>query len=558
METQNPDGRYSSKLQIIRFFRESRKARLISWVLIFALLNLTGCRYYYKVSRPQGAFQDTIETSVSEQKTILLITDRMVYELSQAKISNSEITGLIKPLYGYSRHIETKPDRPNRYIKSRDSHILKEVQIYVPGFEKPSDARVSIPLDQIEKIEMYDPHVGATVGSWLLGGVGLAAAGFAVFFLLLIIFKESCPFIYVFDGEEYAFIGEIYSGAVQPQLERHDFLPLPLLDKQSDIFQLKILNEIREIQHTNLLELWVYDHPESVEILTDKYGFHQTFSSLTPPLSAVNLTGNDVLHLLEQKDGLAYAGEDPLEQKTITDGIVLEFEKPDVADNAKLVIREKNSLLLDYNLNRFHQLFGNAYHNWQARQKNAPAEELKQWTFDQNIPLSVYIENDGEWKFLDHYNIIGPMAYKNDVLSIPIDSTSDEPVRIKLEYGAYLWEIDYVGIDYSENLAVTKHVIPLQSAINQLGEDVAPFLVADDDLYYLQPEIGDEAVVKFVLPALTDESRSIILHSKGHYQVIRDPSGRPDRQYLQSFREPGQFNRFVIEHLQALARAVTE
>ncbi|MBW6497141.1 MAG: hypothetical protein K0B09_02005 [Bacteroidales bacterium] len=558
METLFTEGRNCSQTQIIQFFRESLTSRMLSWVLIFALLNLTGCRYYYKVSRPQGAFQDTIETSVSDQKTILLISDGMVYELSQAEISNSEISGIIKPLYGYSRHIETKPDRPNRYIKSKESHILKEVQIYVPAFVKPADARASIPLDQIEKIEMYDPHVGATVGSWLLGGVGLVAAGFAAFFILLLIFKESCPFIYVFDGEEYAFVGEIYSGAIQPQLERHDFLHLPLLDKQSDIFQMKISNEIKEIQHTNLLELWVYDHPESVEVLTDKYGVEHTFSNLTPPINAFNLAGNDILSIIKQQDGLAYVGEDPLEQKTITDGIILEFEKPELAENAKLVIRAKNSFLLDYNLNRFQYQFGDAYQSWQASQKNAPAEQLRQWTFDQNIPLSVYIERNGAWEFVDYYNIIGPMALKNDVLSIPVDFTSDGPLRIKLEYGAYFWEVDYAGIDYSENVAVTKHVVPIQSAINQLGGDVTHLLAADDDLYYVQPEIGDEAVVKFVLPAMTDESRSIILHSKGHYQVIREPSGRPDRQYLQSFREPGQFNRFTIEYLQALARAIAE
>jgi hypothetical protein len=558
METQNPVGRYPFGLQIIKFFRESSTTRLLSWVLVFALLNLTGCRYYYKVSRPQGAFQDTIETSVSDQKTIILVADEMVYELSQAELSNSEISGYIKPLYGYSRHIDTKPDRPNRYIKARESHILKEVQIYVNAFEKPAGNRVSIPLEQIHKIEMYDPHVGATVGSWIIGGVGLVVASFAAFFILALIFKESCPFIYVFDGEEYAFVGEIYSGAIQPQLERHDYLRLPLMDKVSNVFQMKISNEIKEIQHTNLLELWVFDHSADVEILTDKYGNSHTLSELDAPLSALNFSGNEVLKLIENKDALAYIGGDPLEQKTHTDGIILEFETPEFANNAKLVIRAKNSFLLDYNLNRFHNLFGNAYHSWQESQQKVLAEQMKQWTFDQNIPLSVYIERGNEWEFVDYFNIIGPMAFKEDVLSIPVDFTTDGPLRIKLEYGAYLWEVDYVGMDFSDNEAVKKHVIPLLSAINQLGEDVASLLGADDDLYYIQPEIGDEAVVTFTLPALTEENRSIILHSKGHYQVIREPSGRPNRQYLQSFREPGQFNRFTIEHLQELARAVSE
>jgi len=531
---------------------------MLSWVLVFALLNLTGCRYYYKVSRPQGSFQDTIETSVSDQKTILIIAGENVYELSQAEITNSEISGIIKPMYGYSRHIQTKPDRPNRYVKARESHILKEVQIFVNDFEKPADNRVSIPLERIHKIEMYDQDVGATVGSWIIGGVGLVTAGFAAFFILLLIFKESCPFIYVFDGEEYAFVGEIYSGAIQPQLERHDYLRLPLLDKQSEIFQMKISNEIKEIQHTNLLELWVFDHAAGVEIITDKYGTSHTLSDLQPPLSAVNFSGKDMLTLVANKDSLVYIGENPLEQLDITDGLILEFDKPAAAENAKLVIRARNTFLLDYSMKRFQYLFGNAYYNWQERQRAVPAEQLTQWTLDQNIPLSVYVERNNEWVFVDYYNIIGPMALKDDVLSIPLDLTPEEPLRVKLEYGAYLWEVNYVGIDYSDQAQITRHVVPLQSAINQLGENVAPLLAADDNLYYIQPEIGDEALVTFALPAMTHESRSIILHSKGHYQVIREPSGRPDRQNLESFREPGQFNRFTIEHLQALARAISE
>lgn len=558
METQIPGGGYSSRIQIIRFFRESPTARVMSWFLLFAMLNLSGCRYYYKVSRPQGAFSETIETSVNEQKTIHLIAGEEVFSLSQAAISENVLTGNIRPLFGYTRHLDTKPDRPNRYIKSNESYILKEVQIYVRDFEKPEGQNVSIPLDQISKIEMYDPHVGATVGSWLLGGLGIVAAGYAALLLIALIFKESCPFIYVYDGESYAFAGEIFSGAVQPQLERHDFLPLPLFQGQGNPFQLKISNEIREIQHTNLLELWVFDHPEAVDVLTDKYGKYHTLSSLQAPLNAVNFSGKDVLDQVKNQDTLVYIGEDPLKPLDITDGIIFEFDKPAGAENGKLVINARNTFLLDYNLNRFHSLFGDAYQGWQATQQKAPAEELKQWTMDQNIPLSVFIERNNEWAFVDFYNIAGPMALKEDVLSIPLDATAEGPIRIKLEYGTYFWEVDYVGIDFSDDVAVTRHIVPIQSAINQLGEDVSPLLVADDGLYYVQPEIGDEAVVKFSLPEKTGESRTIILHTKGHYKVIREPSGKPNRQYLQAFREPGQFNRFTVEHLQAVARAISE
>ena len=78
--------------------------------------------------------------------------------------------------------------------------------------------------------------------------------------------KSSSPFIYAYNGESYEFVGEIYSGAIHPPLERHDYLPLPVLQPVENEYSIKIANEIKEIQHTYLTELLVFDHPENAEI----------------------------------------------------------------------------------------------------------------------------------------------------------------------------------------------------------------------------------------------------------------------------------------------------
>ncbi|MDP2806721.1 MAG: hypothetical protein Q8O74_01130, partial [bacterium] len=118
-----------------------------------------------------------------------------------------------------------------------------------------------------------------------------------------------------------------------------------------------------------------------------------------------------------------------------------------------------------------------------------------------------------------------------------------------LEAGTLFWELDYAGIDFSPNAEVKSTVVPLSQAVTNQGTDVASLLTADDGGYYSQPEIGDEAVLTFVAPAAVDMGRSVFLHSKGHYRILQDPTGKPDRQYLEAFRQPGRFNRFSLELL---------
>ena len=130
------------------------------------------------------------------------------------------------------------------------------------------------------------------------------------------------------------------------------------------------------------------------------------------------------------------------------EGIILSFDKPKNAQMAKLIVRTKNSFWLDYIYGQFYSLFGDHYHDWFEEQKTKPKENMIQWALDQGIPLSVYVEKDGEWHFVDYFNTVGPMAFKDDVLAFNIADIQSEKIKIKLEFGFLFWEIDYAGIDF--------------------------------------------------------------------------------------------------------------
>ena len=134
----------------------------------------------------------------------------------------------------------------------------------------------------------------------------------------------------------------------------------------------------------------------------------------------------------------------------------------------------------------------------------------------QKLPMTVSIERDGKWEYVDYFNIAGGIAFREDVLKIDLPETGMEKLRLKLEYGTYFWELDHTALDVSpadetiteitksdqlagKNFEVNR--MKLQSAINQDGQDLREKLLADDALYYVQPEIGDRADLVFMIPS---------------------------------------------------------
>lgn len=542
----------ASSYKELKHFGTSRFSRIISWVLIFSILNLSnGCKYYYRVTAPKKPDINTINDLYIQNKQILLHLEDKIWQLSDVKIEENNILGTISTPTSPTKYPETDPTVPNSYrsnSKVDESWVLNEVHIHIVQMIDLGNSNVTFSFEDVRSIQIYKRDGAATDGSLIVGLIGIPLLLFGLLMLIIILTKSSCPFIYVFDGEKYVFQGEIYSGAIYPPLERHDYLKLPVFDKNAGSYTLKITNEVHEIQHTNLCELLVFDHPKGVEVLIDKYSTHHFISSLVKPSSAVNLNGYNVRETIVSKDSLSYFSCQTSKDQLL-DGIILEYPMPENAKQAKVVLRAKNTFILDYMIGQFHDLFGNKYHGWVRIQKKEPEEMHRRWSLDQNIPLSLFVEKNGEWHFVDYYHIAGPMALKDDVLSIPLDENTGNPLRVKLEWGANFWEVDYVAVDYTENNSFKSYTIPLKSAITNKSKDIRNKLLADDKKYYIQPNVGDEAVLSFDLPKPTDAHRSIILHTKGYYEILRDPEGKPNISYLKTFTEPGQFNRFCNERL---------
>jgi hypothetical protein len=544
-----------SRLPVLCEIYNMRALKWIAALLAFAMLNLTiSCNYFKVTSSPKSS--EKIAELNNAGKTIIVHFNEKKWLLTDVQVKNNTVTGRLNEYQMPPTRKPVRPNKPNRYTKTSpidQRYLLNEVHLYLDELAGKDNDLVSIPVSTINRIDIYVKDTGATANSWV-GGVLLAIGVVA---LIVALTKESCPFIYTWDGENFNYAGEIYSGSVHKPLERNDYLKLPNYPGQKS-YSLRISNEAQEIQHTNLLELLVIDHPENTDVLMDKYGKLTSLSNPAEPLKAENLAGENVTSAVSSKDNLFYQSNPTGAEFPLKDGVIMEFSGKGDAKTAKLVIHAKNSILLDYMLGQFYDLFGSAFNAYMKKQEKVPAADLRQWTMDQEIPLKLYIERDGKWEFEDYYNIAGPMKFKDDVLSFPLKGNETQPLRVKLEFGNFLWEIDYAAIDYSPDQQLTIQSLPVKTAVSEVQKNVAGLLVKDDKRYCTQPTTENEAFVTFDLPEQTGQNRSVILHSKGWYQVLRNPSGKPDLDKLRTFRQPGRFNQFVNEEVKKMEQLVSQ
>mgnify|MGYP001178249109 CR=1 FL=1 len=499
----------------------STAQKIVASVLsALVIIQFSGCRSLAMLPRN--------EIQYAEKTHYYVHGTNSTFEVSGTTIENGIFKGLVshpvmKPTKGQIMHLYVAPDSA---IK-RDGSLI------------------SIPAVNIAKAEIYKVDAGKMITI----GAGASAAAFWTYVIILWITKGlSCPFVYCDNGDDIRFEGEIYSGATATPMERDDYLRLKTITPVNDRYKIRITNEVKEIQNTNLAELFVFDHPADCEIIVDKYGQAHSVSAISKPLSATDIYGKSLLSELSSCDNLRYLSE-IRNDDLVFDTISLSFEKPLNASHARLVVSGKNTMWLDYTFGRLSDMFGNRHDEWKERRNKRTPEELIKWTMDQGIPLAVWVERDSGPEFVDYFNVPGPMADKKDVLMIDLAGITGNRVNIKLVSGVLFWDLDFAGMDFSSKEEFVKTMVTLEAASDEQGHDVTSRLLRDDDSYLIQPLVNNEASLSFKAPPFAEGmERTVYLHSKGNYEVLREAGGKPDMESLLVMLQPGRFTKFSKEH----------
>ncbi|GGD15696.1 hypothetical protein [Flavobacterium orientale] len=515
--------------------------QIVAWFQVIIFLNLViSCSYYNVKNLPTSSenFSENYNTINKNEKYVVLHTNNNDFHLKNIVLNedNKSIEGEIDSIS--KKHLLYNPTKKKSAYQYDKKKVIKtnEVHFYTSQ-EIPFEVgkSITIPYDQIEKVEVYDKDSGRT----LLNVLGFTFGTIAVIAIIIAATKSSCPFVYVKNGETFEFVGELYPGAILPTLERDDFIKLPNYSSNSNEFVIKITNELMEIQHTDLVELIVVNHTSNIDVFIDQNGNLHSVSKKESPIQLINDSRDIDLNTLTKKDNICFSF-DNYDSNSEFNSLELKFDKTTSSSKAKLLITTKNTYWLDLIYGKFNEHFGSYYNKFQKSQSKIPAEKNISWQNNQGIPLTISIKINDEWKIIDRIYPVGPMAFRDIIVPLDLNELEKNTVEIKLECGFMFWEVDYAAIDFSqnENLIVKKY--NPSSAIDEKGIDVKNLLLFEDQQRLIQPNIGNEVIVTFDKESnSTSEKESVFLKNRGYYEYIRDYKGKPKVKQLKKFKQDG-------------------
>ena len=536
------------------FGKHKRFTSFLSMFLTLAFLHLNvGCSYYNvrNVTTSPETMYGQIEEFNKTQQYAVMHSGLNTWHLDNLVLNedNKTISGTAQMVDSTHTPLKSRDSkRVHRYTGKQSP--LNEVHFYINRTNTPEyGAQVTIPFSEISSISVNDKNTGRSVVNVVVGTIGVIAG----IFIIILATKSSCPFIYVKNGDEYIFTGELYPGVLTANQQRDDYLKLPYLKKGDSDFSIMITNELKEIQFTDFVQLIEIDHPNNVDVLLDQYGNPHTFSDIISPNRVLVDNLNIDIGPAMIQDNDSYLFNSKTNESSSLRNIEMTFKQPKPCGKAKLFLTVKNSMWLDYVFGKFNEKFGTYYPQFQKDQETASKEKSTKWMNEQNIPLSVYLKTSKGWDLVNRINTVGPMASRNIAVPLDLSKVVGEEVVLKLETGFMFWEVDYAGIDFSENVALdVKYINPYQ-ALDGNNENVTRLLSSKDQRYCIQPNIGDKVVVNFKTNETDpDVERSYFLKNRGYYKYIRDYQGDPDFQKLKLFRSVGAFTDFSKYEYEAL------
>jgi hypothetical protein len=525
--------------------------RFLSGLLLLAFSPLVGGCNYYRIKEEKTVSTEKM-ASLPNYKRFILHQGENSWELTGITVQEQALTGKLHDITEYLLpYVDDKAGSPLRYKPANKGTALNIVHLYVYEFSRHQNNQVFIPISAIKRLDITEKDTGATVASYVFTSIGSLAASFGILTVVALLLKSSCPFVYVYTGTGYRFVGEAYGGAIFSPLERDDYMPLRGWQAAAGTLQVKIANELKERQFTNLAELQVVLHPEGVQVLLDQHGRPHTLQQVQAPLRALASDGFNYAGALASQDSSSWVFNST---QSNSNYVELQFRKPAGSQTGKLVLHAQNSLWLDYLYGAFTKQFGSLYNHWAEKQKDVPATELYRWQQEQEIPLLVEVLTAKGWQVVERIPPVGPLAGRNLVVPVDLAGVKKEMVQVRLSCGFMFWEVDRAGMDFSPPLPVQVVKVKPSSAYEKSGQNVPHLVAAADGKYLEQFSVGDAVVLTYPLPEKKpDQAHTLFLHTRGYYEHIREYAGIPNLMTLRAFEKPGHFMQFSRDRYAQLA-----
>lgn len=543
---------------IFLMVKQKRKAGIIYLVLI-VLLNLSCFKNFYLTNSKSGIPDSTLLQLQAKNKNFTVYLANGNYSLKNIKINDKIIDADVEPVSDDHSKYLLPAHTSNKYQKRDEKIVLNEVQIYARAEKLQDSTHLSLPMSSITRVDIFSKDKRRTNENHVMSGIGVGVAAAFVALIIAAAITCGCPHVYTYDGSEYQFKGGVFSSAIYSSLEKTDYLPLDGLISTNGKYKFKVMNSEQEEQKINQMVLMKVPHDVQTQVLLDKTGHVHTFQTPITP-SSTSLSYDNAEQTFRYSDGKSYWFNEKANPSSVFGSVILTFEKPVEAKQAKLIVNAKNSLWAGYIFEDFSSLFGEKFQKFQSRQDKADKEKLDRWQKEQALSLMVYIETDKGWQLVDYFPTTGNTVARDMIMPVTIPPSKQDKIRIKLESAFMFWELDYVGMDFSTDKTLEPQLVRASYAIKSASSSNELASLASIDNQYCKLLQNEFLSIEFDRQESTQQE-SYFLVSTGYYHSLKQFAGKPDLQLLKQFKKKGYFSEYsekrFNEAQQLLARGIS-
>lgn len=162
------------------------KLKFIAYTSFLSVfLSLSSCKSYYQVDTEINPTKTRLTEIKNQGKYLIIHNESVAYKLTDLNLTEDLLTGKTETLPKEHRMYNlTFSDKKNPY-KAKNKVLLNEVHIYTTH-QLSNNEILNLPLSSITKIEVYNKNKNATTKSYIFGGLGIAAAVYAILSILLV------------------------------------------------------------------------------------------------------------------------------------------------------------------------------------------------------------------------------------------------------------------------------------------------------------------------------------------------------------------------------------
>lgn len=422
--------------------------------------------------------------------------------------------------------------------------------------------QVRVPLSSVlygsvERVDAVRSILGVIAGTVIVA---------AVIVVIALATKQSCPFIYSFDGARYRFDAEPLGGATTEALARTDYSRLKYLRPVDGTYRLLLRNEVNETQYIDHMRLCVVDHDSSQVVIA---AGDDAFHLLPPPASPIDARdGNNrnLLPFFARQDGIAWQTHMeglPAVLDSVRETITLTYRKPPHARRAQFVVHGGTTQWGSNTIRLMYEMLGSDVDRWYDEVDSKGPELYHMLAYmkrEELYMLGVEVRKNGGWVERGVINGGGPFICETQVIPLSVTGIEGDTLRIRIRPPVGFWQFDFAGVVFDTDSLCTVAGIRAASATDQDGRDVAPALEAADHRYFEMPTNREEATLTFAAPPEEPgKARTIFARTTGYYRLHLQKNHPPDYALIERLRsEQGAIVRYALERYREWAGSLRE